>query len=64
MEMRLIALRHEDRDGATKRVVLTTLLDNATYDWIELGELYETRRRQRPKEAWREPSTRCSIESC
>jgi hypothetical protein len=65
LEMRLIAFWYEDRDGVTKRMVLaTTLLDNATYDWIELGELYETRRRQRPKEAWREPSTRCSIESC
>jgi len=44
LEMRLIAFWYEDRDGATKRMVLaTTLLDSKTYDWIELGELYATR---------------------
>lgn len=44
MEMRLMAFWYEDRDGARRRMVLaTTLLDNATYDWIELGELYATR---------------------
>lgn len=44
LEMRLISFWYEDRDGATKRMVLaTTLLDNKTYDWIELGELYATR---------------------
>ncbi|MDA0765570.1 MAG: transposase [Verrucomicrobia bacterium] len=44
MEMRMISFWHEDRDGAKKKMVLaTTLLDNDTFDWIELGELYATR---------------------
>lgn len=44
LEMRLISFWYEDRDGATRKMVLaTTLLDNKTYDWIELGELYATR---------------------
>jgi len=44
IEMRLISFWYEDRDGALKKMVLaTTLLDNNTYDWIELGELYATR---------------------
>ena len=44
LAMRLIVFWYEDRDGAMKKMVLaTTLLDNETYDWIELGELYATR---------------------
>jgi hypothetical protein len=44
MEMRMISFWYEDRDGATKKMVLaTTLLDHDTYHWIELGELYATR---------------------
>jgi len=44
LAMRLIVFWYEDRDGAMKKMVLaTTLLDNKTYDWIELGELYAIR---------------------
>ncbi len=44
MEMRLISFWYEDRDAAMKKMVLaTTLLDNGTYDWTELGKLYATR---------------------
>lgn len=44
MEMRLIVFTYEDRDGNERKMMLvTTLLDNTTYDWLELSELYATR---------------------
>jgi len=44
MPMRIIACWFVDRDGRKKRLLLaTTLLDNKTYDWLDVANLYATR---------------------
>ena len=44
MEMRIIACWFVDRDGKKKRLLIaTTLLDNETYNWLDIVNLYTTR---------------------
>lgn len=44
IEMRMVVFNYEDRNGEKKRMILaTTLLDNVTYDWLSIVNIYATR---------------------